>query len=90
MNNVKVLQPKINLENTTAQQCSCSCEIFLQAYRFRKISMLLSPTGKEEFIEQTLRVCAGCGAPLDFKMLQNQPNTSQPSSASSSESPPKQ
>jgi len=48
----------LNAPNVT---CSCGSKIFTQAFVLKRISSLVSPTGREETIEIPLFVCAKCG-----------------------------
>ena len=54
-------QPQINLDisQTTEETCeSCGHSIFIQAYKMRKLSALLSPMGQESMIPIQVFVCA--------------------------------
>jgi hypothetical protein len=57
-------KPKINLDlsQTTDLTCSsCGSHFFHMAYMFKKISALVSPTGKESLIPIETFACLECG-----------------------------
>ena len=57
-------QPGLNVDfsQTTAEVCeSCGNGTFTQAYQMRKLSALLSPTGKPTMIPIQVFACAKCG-----------------------------
>jgi len=57
-------QPQLNLDisQTTEETCeSCGHSVFVQAYKMRKLSALLSPAGQESMIPIQVFVCAKCG-----------------------------
>ena len=64
VNQIKMQQPQLNIDlnQTTEETCeSCGHSIFVQAYKMRKLSALLSPTGQESMIPIQVFVCAKCG-----------------------------
>ena len=57
-------QPGLNIDlsQTTAATCeSCGNDTFVQVYRMRKLSALLSPTGKPTMIPIQVFACHKCG-----------------------------
>ena len=59
----KMQQPQLNIDlsQTTEETCeSCGHSVFTQAYKMRKLSALLSPTGQESMIPIQVFVCAKC------------------------------
>jgi len=57
-------KPKINLDlsQTSDVTCSnCGSHFFHMAYMFKKISALVSPTGKESLIPIETFACLECG-----------------------------
>ena len=57
-------QPQMNIDfsQTTAGTCDeCGNDIFVQVYKMRKLSALLSPTGQESMIPIQIFACAKCG-----------------------------
>ena len=57
-------QPGLNIDfsQTTAEVCGkCENETFVQVYQMRKLSALLSPTGKPTMIPIQVFACAKCG-----------------------------
>lgn len=59
-------QPRINLtpqmiKNATTVTCDCGGNIFTEKLVFKKMSAILSPTGKEEVIPMPVVVCEECG-----------------------------
>ena len=62
MNNEQQMQMNIDFSQTTAEVCEkCENDTFQQVYRMRKLSALLSPTGKETMIPMQVFACAKCG-----------------------------
>ena len=52
----------IDVTKTTATTCdACGKETFQEALVLRKISALLSPTGKEGFVPIQVFACVACG-----------------------------
>ena len=57
-------QPGLNVDfsQTTAGTCeACSNDTFIQVYKMRKLSALLSPTGKPTMIPIQVFACHKCG-----------------------------
>ena len=53
---------KVALSQTTAVSCeSCEHDVFIPAFKMRKMSALLSPHGKETMIPMQVFACAKCG-----------------------------
>ena len=62
MNNPQQPQMNIDFSQTTAEVCEkCENDTFIQAYKMRKLSALLSPTGTEAMIPVQVFTCAKCG-----------------------------
>lgn len=57
-------QININPEDTTSVSCKCGSEIFMQGFTVRKLSVIISPTGKEEVFTVPILLCASCGEPM--------------------------
>ena len=59
----KEQQPQMNVDFSKTETISCEkCEndTFIQVYKMRKLSALLSPTGKETMIPIQVFACANC------------------------------
>ncbi|NJO90812.1 MAG: hypothetical protein HC831_18985 [Chloroflexia bacterium] len=57
-------QPQITadmVKNSRSLKCSCGGEIYLQGVLLKKLSALLSPTGKEEQLPIQVLYCKDCG-----------------------------
>ena len=57
-------QPGLNVDisQTTAEVCeSCGNDTFVQVFKMRKLSALLSPAGKETLIPIQIFACHKCG-----------------------------
>ena len=62
MNNPQHPQMNIDFSQTTAETCeSCENDTFVQVFKMRKLSALLSPTGQESMIPIQIFACAKCG-----------------------------
>lgn len=67
MNNIPFRQSAspeqgIDITQTSSTVCeACGKEAFQQAFILRKISALLSPTGKEGFVPVQVFACISCG-----------------------------
>jgi len=62
MNNPQQPQMNVDFSQTTAETCeSCENETFVQVYKMRKLSALLSPTGQPTMIPIQVFACAKCG-----------------------------
>ena len=53
---------KIRLDLSTApwMECACSGKLFNSKLMFKKVSALISPTGKEEFVPIEILICEKC------------------------------
>ena len=61
-NNQQQPQMKVDFSQTTAEVCEkCENDTFVQVYRMRKLSALLSPAGQESMIPIQVFACAKCG-----------------------------
>ena len=62
--------PQIKLEHLQASknvECECGGVMFSEKMMFKRISAILSPTGKEEVYPMQVVVCESCGkVPLEF------------------------
>jgi DNA-directed RNA polymerase subunit RPC12/RpoP len=57
-------QIQINPEDTTGVVCpQCNSEFFIPVYMLRKVSALISPSGREEIIQVPVMACSQCGTP---------------------------
>lgn len=53
---------RLDLSQTTDLECSnCGSKFFHMAYMFKKISALISPTGKESIVPIETFACLECG-----------------------------
>lgn len=60
------LPPNFNLNDARDMVChKCDGKIFLPAYRFKKISRLLTGASKDSVMPVELYVCASCGTPMN-------------------------
>jgi hypothetical protein len=51
----------INYSQTKAVKCEkCECEVFQPAFLLRKVSALMSPSGKEAIVPVQLFACVAC------------------------------
>ena len=65
----------VNMSQTTAVTCeSCKHDIFIPAFKIRKMSALLSPHGKETMIPMQVFACAKCGYINDVFLPKNTEN----------------
>ena len=51
----------ISLKDTQEFACECGNDVFLPVFKFRVISALISPTGKESMIPVQQFQCTSCG-----------------------------
>lgn len=58
--------PKIVMEQPD-YVCDCGCNNFKEVLRVKKISALLSPTGREALIPYEVLVCNKCEKEIDLK-----------------------
>lgn len=49
------------VKNAKLLECSCGGKMWENRMIIKKISPILSPTGKEEFFPMNILVCADCG-----------------------------
>jgi hypothetical protein len=62
MNNPQQPQMNIDFSQTTAEVCEkCENDTFIQVFKMRKLSALLSPSGQESMIPIQAFACAKCG-----------------------------
>jgi len=55
-------KPQINLEHAEDINCEkCNCEHFVTVFSIKRISPLMSPTGKEVMIPIQTFACTSCG-----------------------------
>ena len=59
------LPTNFNLNDVRDMDCECGGKIFLPAYRFKKISRLLTGQSKDSVMPIELYVCASCGKALN-------------------------
>lgn len=56
------VKPSFDITQTTAESCdSCKGEAFIEAIVLRKVSALLTETGKEGYLPVQVFACAKCG-----------------------------
>lgn len=60
---------QIDINKTEALKCACGNETFTQVIFLRKISALLSPTGKAEIIPMPAYKCERCKNIADIQQL---------------------
>ena len=55
-------QVNIDMTQTTEVKCeNCGCDKFEQVIKMRRLSAILSPTGKEALIPMPVFACKNCG-----------------------------
>jgi hypothetical protein len=54
----------IRPEDTKPVVCQCGGQVFQECFMIRRISAIISPTGKEEEFQIPVPVCIACGRPL--------------------------
>jgi hypothetical protein len=64
MNNNKVGM-HVDLKSLEDVKCQCGCEFWEQIFAMKKIPVLQSPTGKEEFMPIPFFVCKQCSQPFE-------------------------
>ncbi len=64
-----------NLNDARDMNCECGGNIFLPAYRFKKISRLLTGAPKDSVMPIELYVCSSCGKPLQDLLPQELQDT---------------
>jgi len=57
----------VDLSNATPIKCTCGGDIFIPAFRVKKLSALLSPTGQEMVIPVQTLICIQCNSELSVK-----------------------
>mgnify|MGYP004454290819 FL=1 len=61
-NNINMTPAGINYASTDPLTCdACESEVFQPAFVLRKVSALVSPTGKETIVPVQLFACIKCG-----------------------------
>tara|TARA_R110000744_G_scaffold150838_1_gene264249 strand:- start:776 stop:997 length:222 start_codon:yes stop_codon:yes gene_type:complete len=61
MNDQQQPQMNVDFSQTTAEVCeSCENDTFVQVFKMRRLSALLSPAGKESMIPLQAFACAKC------------------------------
>ena len=61
MDNPQQPQMQVDMSQTTAEICEkCENDTFIQVYKIRKLSALLSPAGKTSMIPMQVFTCAKC------------------------------
>ena len=58
------LPMNFNLNDARDMDCECGGKVFMQGYRFKKISRLLTGQPKDSVMPIELYLCAKCGKPL--------------------------
>jgi len=53
----------IKPEDTVAIKCECGGLVFQECFMMRRISAIMSPTGREEQFQIPVPVCIACGRP---------------------------
>jgi len=63
------MQQTITVDLSTATTISCTCggEIFVPAFRIKRLSALLSPSGQEMIIPVQTLICIKCNFECDVK-----------------------
>lgn len=62
-------QQRVNIDISQASDVVCdNCQspYFMEVMRVKRLSMLVSPTGREEMINIPVLVCANCGTEIKF------------------------
>jgi len=57
---------KINLDTCEWANCECEGKTFEQKVMFKRISPIMSPHGKEEFVPIEVYICTSCNAIPSF------------------------
>jgi hypothetical protein len=57
------METNINISFNDTQEFACECgnDVFLPVFKFRVVSALISPTGKESMIPVQQFQCTSCG-----------------------------
>ena len=53
-------QPSIAMSDTEEVKCSCGSSLFKQAVSIRKVSAMLTKTGREEYVPIAALLCIKC------------------------------
>ena len=61
MNQNKDLDLEKILSNAEDVTCACGCKHFIPATSLKKVSPIMSPTGKEEYAQLGVLICFKCG-----------------------------
>lgn len=57
----------INPDDMRDAECNkCQCKMFLQTYRIKTLSALMSPTGQDVAMPVPTFICLNCSAELEF------------------------
>lgn len=57
---------QIDVNDLTDVKCNnCGCEYFKLVFRIKRLSALISPTGKEAYVPGEVMVCTSCGKELN-------------------------
>lgn len=60
--NTSQVKPSLDIKSTTEVKCeSCGCNSFIEAMLLRRVSALLTDTGKEGFLPIQVFACSACG-----------------------------
>jgi len=66
---LQVPKKQVDFTKATDLVCKCGNDIFMPVMKFKTLSALVSPTGKEALIPIEVYICSACGAipqELDF------------------------
>lgn len=66
--------------NSDNIKCECGCVAFLQGVELKKLSPIVSPTGKAEIVPIPTFVCSSCGKILDLDKKEDTEKTEEKSS----------
>ena len=70
-------QPQVDLKQTTSVKCECGDEFFSQSFLMRKVSGILTGTGKPGYVPIPVFTCNACGKvipemmPPELKMIKD-------------------
>ena len=60
--NTAQVRPSLDIKSTAEVNCeSCGCNSFIEAMLLRRVSALLTDTGKEGFLPIQVFACSACG-----------------------------
>ena len=54
------MENNINLANTPWSKCECGNTTFRKSMMFKRLSPLMSPSGREEFVPVEICICESC------------------------------